>query len=149
MTGRDSARSRRNALRKEDPWAGLPPLEEMIDGVHQFCQRYFQLGFIPKERYPETLRNDYRSVNVFLLLAILSVAARLSAPLRARYGDGLRATEFFLERAQRIAEREVFADPVLERCQAYYVLSMAQQGGGLRHDSHVSLLIQVSPLKCG
>ena len=110
----------------------------MIDGVQQFLRHYFQLGFIPKERYPETLRNDHRSVNVFLLLSILSVSARLSPPLRARYGDGLTASRFFMDRAQRIAEKEVYAEPLLERCQAYYVLSMAQQGDGLRKDSHVS-----------
>lgn len=111
----------------------------MIDGVHRFFQHYFQLGFIPKEKYPQTLRNDNKSVNVFLLLSILSVSARLSPPLRARYGDGLKASRFFMERAQKIADREVYAESLLERCQAYYVLSMAQQGEGLRHESHVSL----------
>lgn len=105
--------------------------------MHQFFRHYFQLGFIPKDRYPETLRNDHRSVNVFLLLSILGVSARLSPPLKARYGGGLKASQFFMERAQKIAEREVYAEPLLERCQAYYVLSMAQQGEGLRHDSHV------------
>ena len=133
-----SARARRSALGNRDPWADLPPLEEMIDGVQQFLRHYFQLGFIPKERYLETLRNDHRSVNVFLLLSILSVSARLSPQLRARYGDGLTASQFFMDRAQRIAEKEVYAEPLLERCQAYYVLSMAQEAHDLGKHSRVS-----------
>jgi len=138
-----SARARRSALGNRDPWADLPPLEEMIDGVQQFLRHYFQLGFIPKERYLETLRNDHRSVNVFLLLSILSVSARLSPQLRARYGDGLTASQFFMDRAQRIAEKEVYAEPLLERCQAYYVLSMAQEAHDLGKHSRTNMGIAI------
>ncbi|KAF4509886.1 hypothetical protein G6O67_001823 [Ophiocordyceps sinensis] len=126
-----------------DEWHDLPPLPDLVDGVNRFTRYYFQLGFIPKHHYPARLRNDHRSVNLFLLLGILSISARLSPSLKARYGTGVRAAEFFIERASDMAIGEVYQEPTLERCQAFYLLSIAQQGNGLRNKSYINMGIAV------
>lgn len=122
---------------KFDPWEGLPPVADLADGVNRFTRHYFQLGFIHKTHFPERILKEPHSVNIFLVLAILSVSARLSPSLRQRYGSGIHAADFFMERAQKIASREVYSEPTLELCQAFYVLSIAQQGSGLRNKSSV------------
>lgn len=124
--------------RQADNWEGLPPLEDLIDGVNLFTKQYFQLGFIPKEQYPERLRKDLRSTSLFLLMSILSISARLSPAFKVRYGNGVKAAEYFMERASSIAFEEVYQEPTLERCQAFYLLSIAQQGSGERNKSYVS-----------
>ncbi|KAM4065330.1 fungal specific transcription factor [Hirsutella rhossiliensis] len=126
-----------------DDWHSLPPLADLVDGVNRFTRYYFQLGFIPKQQYPARLQNDHRSVNLFLLLSILSISARLSPSLKVRYGTGVRAAEFFMERASDIAIGEVYQEPTLERCQAFYLLSIAQQGSGLRNKSYINMGIAV------
>ncbi|POR34210.1 Putative transcriptional regulatory protein [Tolypocladium paradoxum] len=126
-----------------EDWDNLPPLGDLIDGVNRFTRYYFQLGFIPKQQYPERLRKDHRSVNLFLLLSILSISARLSPSLKVRYGTGVKAAEFFMERASSIAIGEVYQEPTLERCQAFYLLSIAQQGSGLRNKSYINMGIAV------
>lgn len=128
---------RRSIVDVADDWHDLPPLADLVDGVNRFTRYYFQLGFIPKQQYLARLRNDHHSVNLFLLLAILSISARLSPSLRARYGTGVRAAEFFMGRASDMAIGEVYQEPTLERCQAFYLLSIAQQGSGLRNKSYV------------
>ncbi|KAF4333560.1 general repressor of transcription [Fusarium beomiforme] len=121
-------------------WEHLPPLPEIIDGVNQFTQHYFQLGFIPKEQFRQRLLNDHSSVSVFLVVSILSISARLSRPLSRRYGSGIKASEFFMERATNIARGEIFPSKnTLENCQAFYLLSIAQQGNGLKDESHTSM----------
>jgi hypothetical protein len=121
-----------------DNWELLPPLQELVDGVNLFTRQYFQLGFIAKEQYPERLRKDLRSTSLFLLMSILSISARLSPAFRVRYGNGVKAAEYFMERASSIAVEEVYQEPTLERCQAFYLLSIAQQGSGERNKSYVS-----------
>ncbi|KFG80430.1 hypothetical protein MANI_012958 [Metarhizium anisopliae] len=130
--------------RQADNWENLPPLEELIDGVNLFTKQYFQLGFIPKEQYPERLRKDSRSTSLFLLMGILSISARLSPAFKLRYGTGVKAAEYFMERASSIAFEEVYQEPTLERCQAFYLLSIAQQGSGERNRSYVRPLSPVS-----
>ncbi|KAF4957879.1 hypothetical protein FSARC_11143 [Fusarium sarcochroum] len=122
-------------------WERLPPLPDIIDGINRFTRHYFQLGFIPKEQFPQRLQNDYQSVSVFLVVSILSISARLSPPLSARYGSGMKAAEFFMERAAALARNEIYSSPqnTLERCQAFYLLSIAQQGSGLRDESHMNM----------
>lgn len=132
---------------KFDPWSGLPPVSDLADGVNRFTRHYFQLGFIHKSHFPDKILKEPQSVNIFLVLAILSVSARLSPSLRQRYGSGIHAAEFFMERAQKIASREVYSEPTLELCQAFYVLSIAQQGSGLRNKSSVRLLSFI--IECG
>jgi hypothetical protein len=117
----------------------LPPLENIIDGVNRFTRHYFQLGFIPKQQFPERLRKNHLSVNPFLLLSILSISARLSPALCARYGSGIRAAEYFMDKASVLGVGEVYREPSLERCQAFYLLSIAQQGSGIRNKSFVNM----------
>lgn len=120
-----------------DPWDYLPPLPDVIDAVNQFTRNYFQLGFIPKQTFPERLRTDHRSISVFLLLSILSISARFTPALVERYGGGMKAAEIFMERASAVALTELYEVPSLERCQAFYLLSIAQQGSGLKNKSYV------------
>ncbi|KAF5724764.1 general repressor of transcription [Fusarium mundagurra] len=121
-------------------WENLPPLPEIVDGINQFTRHYFQLGFIPKEQFPRRLLKDRTSVSVFLVVSILSISARLSRPLSRRYGSGIKASEFFMKRATEIALGEIFPTKnTLENCQAFYLLSIAQQGNGLKDESHTSM----------
>lgn len=136
-SGTDASSSLLAQQRQAENWDGLPPLQELIDGVHLFTKQYFQLGFIPKEQYPERLRKDLRSTSLFLLMSILSISARLSPAFKVRYGTGVKAAEYFMERASSIAIEEVYQEPTLERCQAFYLLSIAQQGSGERNKSYV------------
>ncbi|KLO85550.1 general repressor of transcription [Fusarium fujikuroi] len=121
-------------------WENLPPLPEIVDGINQFTRHYFQLGFIPKEQFPRRILKDRTSVSVFLVVSILSISARLSRPLSRRYGSGIKASEFFMKRATEIALGEIFPTKnTLENCQAFYLLSIAQQGNGLKDESHTSM----------
>ncbi|KAM0665900.1 hypothetical protein ACQRIT_007114 [Beauveria bassiana] len=135
------------AKRPEEPpadsWDGLPPLDELVDGVNRFTRYYFQLGFLPKRQYPEKLRMSPHSCNLFLLLSILSVSARMTPALSVRYGSGVKAAEFFMERASRIALAQVYAEPSLELCQAFYLLSIAQHGSGLRNNSYMNMGVAI------
>lgn len=122
-----------------DEWDLLPPLPEIIDAVNKFTRHYFQLGFIHKQSFPERLRTNHQSVSVFFLLSLLSISARLTPALVERYGSAVKAAETFMERASRVAVGEVYKDPTLERCQAFYLLSIAQQGSGIRYHSSVGI----------
>ncbi|TDZ38653.1 putative transcriptional regulatory protein [Colletotrichum spinosum] len=122
-----------------DEWDLLPPLPEIIDAVHVFTRKYFQLGFIPKELFPLQLQRDHRSVSVFLLLGILSISARFSPALTERYQGEMKAVDFFMERASNLALNELYQEPTLERCQAFYLLSLAQQGSGWRNRSYINI----------
>ncbi|EON99010.1 putative general repressor of transcription-like protein [Phaeoacremonium minimum UCRPA7] len=122
-----------------DEWDFLPPLPEIIDAVNQFTRLYFQLGFIPKQLFPERLKKDHRSVSVFLLLSILSISARFTPSIVLRYGDGMKAADIFMERASVVALSELYREPSLERCQAFYLLSIAQQGSGWKNRSFINL----------
>lgn len=122
-----------------DEWDLLPPLPEVVDAVCLFTRKYFQLGFIPKELFPQRLRQNHRSVSVFLLLSILSISARFSPALAKRYEGEISAAHYFMEHASNLALRELYREPTLERCQAFYLLSIAQQGSGHRNRSYVSM----------
>ncbi|ODA83206.2 hypothetical protein RJ55_01717 [Drechmeria coniospora] len=126
-----------------DDWRNLPPLDDLIDGVNRFTRHYFQLGFVPKQQFPERLGTDHRSVSLFLLLSILSISARLTPSLITRYGTGVKAAEFFMDRASDVALVELYQEPTLERCQAFYLLSIAQQGSAMRNKSYINMGIAV------
>jgi len=131
-----------SALAKgSDDWDLLPPLPEILEAVNQFTRHYFQLGFIPKQMFSERLRTQHRSVSVFFLLGILSVSARLTPALVERYGSAVTASEAFMERASALAQNELYNEPTLERCQAFYLLSVAQQGSGLKHRSSINMAV--------
>ncbi|KAH7161342.1 hypothetical protein EDB81DRAFT_641838, partial [Dactylonectria macrodidyma] len=145
---RDPAKVRRDILDapvvrtsglKGDEWDRLPPLPDLIDGVNRFTRHYFQLGFIPKQHFPAKLQHDHRSVSVFLVVCILSISARLTPALASRYGSGIQAAEFFMERASQLAYGELYQEPTLERCQGFYLLSIAQQGSGLKNMSYINM----------
>ncbi|KAL2142445.1 hypothetical protein VTI28DRAFT_1154 [Corynascus sepedonium] len=124
-----------------DDWDLLPPLPDILESVNQFTRHYFQLGFIPKQQFAERLRTQHRSVSVFFLLGLLSVSARLTPALVERYGSAVRASEAFMDRASAMAQNELYKEPTLERCQAFYLLSIAQQGSGLKYRSSVNMAV--------
>ncbi|KAL1859738.1 hypothetical protein Daus18300_009460 [Diaporthe australafricana] len=150
---RDSAKMRRDILdapvipspaplkniKGVDEWDYLPTLPDTIEAVNQFTRNYFQLGFIPKQAFPERLRTDSRSISVFLLLSILSISARFTPSLVERYGGGMKAAETFMDRATAVALSELYQVPSLERCQAFYLLSIAQQGSGMKNKSYINM----------
>ncbi|KAG6014829.1 hypothetical protein E4U43_006082, partial [Claviceps pusilla] len=139
ITGSLSASPRRCA----NNWDPLPPTGDVIDAVRLLSQQYFQLGFIPKEQYLDRLAKDLRSTSLFLLMSILSISARLSPALKLRYGNGVKAAEYFTERASSIANEEVYQLPTLERCQAFFLLSIAQQSSGDRNKSYMNMGIAI------
>ncbi|KAM0589318.1 hypothetical protein ACHAQF_004536 [Verticillium nonalfalfae] len=126
-------------LKHADEWDLMPPLPEIVEAVHLFTRKYFQLGFIPKQLFPARLQRDHRSVSIFLLLSILSISARFSLALTRRYQGEIKAADFFMERASTLALNELYSEPTLERCQAFYLLSIAQQGSGWRNRSYINL----------
>ena len=75
-------------------------------------------GFIPKAVFLERLATDRESVSVFLLLAILSLSARFTPCLAKRYGDPVRATEYFMRQAAGLVPDEMYK-PSLERTQGF------------------------------
>ncbi|ERS99573.1 hypothetical protein HMPREF1624_04778 [Sporothrix schenckii ATCC 58251] len=122
-----------------DPWDLLPPLEQVIDAVDMFTRQYFQLGFIPRHTFVQQLREQPQSVSVFLLLSLLSVSARMTPSLVETHGGAGPTAELFMDRASAIALTELYQEPTLARCQAFYLLSLAQQGSGYRNRSFVNL----------
>ena len=126
-----------------DEWDLLPPLEEIVEGVNMFTRHYFQLGFIHKQAFPAQLRASHRSVSVFFLLSLLSVSARLTPSLVKRYGSAVAAADNFMEKASSLALSELYREPNLVRCQAFYLLSIAQQGSGEKHRSSINMGIAV------
>lgn len=122
-----------------DLWDLLPPLEQVIDAVNMFTRQYFQLGFIPRHTFVQQLRQQPRSVSVFLLLSLLSVSGRMTPSLVEAYGGAGPTAELFMDRASTVALTELYQEPTLSRCQAFYLLSLAQQGSGYRNKSYVNL----------
>lgn len=134
-TRRDSPAAGPSSI--EDIKDGFPPLTELVEGVNKFTRNYFQLGFLPKKRFPETLLAHPTSIDVFLVVSILSISARLTPCLVRRYGSGVAAADFFIAQAQNLAQRRLYNEPTLELCQSFYLLSIAQQGSGMRNKSSV------------
>ncbi|CAK7233250.1 hypothetical protein SCUCBS95973_008531 [Sporothrix curviconia] len=122
-----------------DPWDMLPPLEQVVDAVNTFTRQYFQLGFIPRHTFIQQLREQPRSISLFLLLSLLSVSGRMTPSLVKAYGSADSTAELFMDRASTIALTELYQEPTLPRCQAFYLLSLAQQGSGYRNRSYVNL----------
>ncbi len=124
--------------RLANEWDLLPEMEVIIDGIHTFIRHFYQIGFIPKKMFIAGLRENAESVSVFLLLSILCISARFNQNLIRIYGDGLKAADEFMQKAQRLAINEIYLEPTLERCQAFYLLSIAEQGSGKSNTSYVS-----------
>jgi len=120
-----------------DSWDCLPPVPEIVDAIHMFTRHYFQLGFIHKASFIDQLVSNPRSTSVFLLLGILSISARFTPSLIARYETAVNAAETFMERASAVALTELYKETNLERCQGFYLLGIAQQGSGYNDKSYV------------
>ncbi|KAI1437020.1 hypothetical protein GGR50DRAFT_692742 [Xylaria sp. CBS 124048] len=121
-----------------DEWGLLPDMEVIVDGIHTFIRHFYQIGFIPKKIFIRGLRESAESVSVFLLLSILCISARFDKYFIKTYGDGLKAADEFMQKAQRLAINEIYLEPTLERCQAFYLLSIAEQGSGKSNTSYIS-----------
>ncbi|KAI6370003.1 hypothetical protein MCOR25_004345 [Pyricularia grisea] len=123
----------------DDPWQILPALPEIMDAVTSFVHHYFQLGFIPKQMFMERLRTDHRSISPFLLLGIISISARFTPSLVKQYRTGIEASEVYIASASRLALKLLYDKPSLQTCQGFYLLSIAQQGSGLKNASFLNL----------
>jgi hypothetical protein len=121
----------------EDAWSLLPELDIVKEGVVAFTNHYFQLGFIPKERFLLQLDQNLGSASVFLLLSILSISARFNKKIQLIYGSSQNAVDWFMKRAEELAINELYQSPTLEGCQAFLLLSIAQQGNGKSNSSYV------------
>ncbi|KAI1176403.1 hypothetical protein F4777DRAFT_597729 [Nemania sp. FL0916] len=119
-------------------WDLLPEMDVIIDGIHTFIRHFYQIGFIPKKMFIAGLKENAESVSVFLLLSILCISARFNKYFIKAYGDGLKAADEFMQKAQRLAINEIYLEPTLERCQAFYLLSIAEQGSGKSNTSYIS-----------
>lgn len=126
----------------ENEWSLLPEVDVIKEGVVAFTMHYFQLGFIPKERFPLQLQQNPGSMSVFLLLSLLSISARFNKKIQARHGESQKAVDWFMRNAERLAINELYQPPTLERCQAFLLLSIAQQGCGMSNSSYVSILVK-------
>ncbi|RDW80196.1 hypothetical protein BP6252_04834 [Coleophoma cylindrospora] len=130
-------------------WNLLPPHPEVLEGCKIFTTSFFQLGFIPKALFLERLSEDRESVNVFLILSILSLSGRFTPSLVRRYGSQAKATEFFLSQAAHLVPYEMY-QPSLERTQAFFLLGIAEWGNGDRNRSciHMAIAIKMAGILC-
>ena len=134
--------SRISAPSPREGWDGLPPFDEIIEGISTLTTSFFQLGFIPKVLMFEQLRKDIKSVNSFLLFSILSISARFTPVLVKRYGSGARATQEFLGRASMLVQSQMFT-PSYESVQGFFLMSISEWGNGDKNRSLVFMGIAV------
>lgn len=125
-------------LKLENEWDLLPGVDVVVDGINTFTRNYYQLGFIPKKRFPKQVQDNPSSMSVFLLLSILAISSRFNKAMIEAYGDGLKAATEFMHKAQCLSIHELYQQPTLERCQAFYLLSIAEQGSGKSNTSYIS-----------
>ncbi|KAI1760943.1 hypothetical protein GGR53DRAFT_525584 [Hypoxylon sp. FL1150] len=125
-------------LKLENEWDLLPGVDAVVAGINTFTRNYYQLGFIPKKRFPRQVQDNPSSMSVFLLLSILAISSRFNKAMIEAYGDGLKAATEFMHKAQCLAIHELYQQPTLERCQAFYLLSIAEQGSGKSNTSYIS-----------
>jgi len=125
----------------------LPDADTVMTGLDAFLRKFSQFSFLPGDQFVHRVRQNIDSVSGFLLCSILAVSARFSRPLRDQFGGGANAIIELMERAEHVARLEVFEEvATLERCQAFLLLSIAQQGSGRIRSSHVSFF--ASPRSC-
>ncbi|CAG9995623.1 unnamed protein product [Clonostachys byssicola] len=120
----------------------LPPPVEVLESCRIFVTSYFQLGFIPKTIFLESLRKDPNSASKFLLACILSISARFTPSLIQRYGTPANAANHFMEVADAMVPTEMY-QPSLARIQAFFLLAISQWGNGSRHKSMIDMGIAV------
>ncbi|ORY23118.1 fungal-specific transcription factor domain-domain-containing protein [Naematelia encephala] len=107
----------------------LPPHSEVVDGVRAFLYNYFQLGFLPRAFFLEQVENEPASVSIFLILAILALAARFTPSLVKRYGGRKQASMELSRRAMSLIPDEMM-EASLERMQALFLLGVGEFGEG-------------------
>ncbi|KAK0642231.1 fungal-specific transcription factor domain-containing protein [Cercophora newfieldiana] len=123
-------------------WESLPPYEEVIEGVQCLTTSFFQLGFLPKLLFFESLRTNPESANFFLLFSVLSVSARFTPSLVARYQGGSNATQVFLGQASCFVMEQMFVSS-LESIQGFFLMSIAEWGRGDKNRSLVYMGIAI------
>ncbi|CAG9940450.1 unnamed protein product [Clonostachys rosea f. rosea IK726] len=121
----------------------LPPVEELVEAVSRFCSHSIQLSFISKDDFCSRLRDDPESVSSFLLACILAISARVSPLAVERYKSGSKASLYCLERASAMSLDQIHQEPTLERCQAFCLLSIAQDCQGFHKESYINLGIAI------
>lgn len=129
-----------NTLDWDDELGFLTDVEMVKEGVRDFTSHFFQLGFIAKDDFLVHVEEPGR-ISPFLLVSILSISTRF----KRNYEDAQKAVNFYLECAQKLALRELYLQPVtLERCQAFFLLSIAQHGMGQTSISNVGYCCYIS-----
>lgn len=107
-----------------------------------FVTSYFQLGFLPKAIFLESISRNVNSVSPFLLSSILSISARFTPSLVRRYGSSSRATENFLQIARAMAPAEMYK-PSLDRAQGFFLLAISEWGNGEKERSSMDMGVAV------
>lgn len=120
----------------------FPPHEEIVAGCRVFVTSYFQLGFLPKAIFLESISRNVNSVSPFLLSSILSISARFTPSLIRRYGSPARATENFLQIARAMAPAEMYK-PSLDRAQGFFLLAISEWGNGEKERSSMDMGVAV------
>ncbi|OIW32648.1 hypothetical protein CONLIGDRAFT_630305 [Coniochaeta ligniaria NRRL 30616] len=123
-------------------WESLPPYQEVVDGVQCLTTSFFQLGFLPKLLFFESLKEKPQSVNFFLLFGILSVSAPFTPSLVTRYRGGSNATQVFLSKASCFVREQMFVSS-LESIQGFFLMSIAEWGNGDKNRSLVYMGIAI------
>ncbi|KAK8067913.1 hypothetical protein PG996_007025 [Apiospora saccharicola] len=124
-------------------WDGdeLPDVETVREGVRAFTRHFFQLGFIATDDFLLQVENEPSRIGSFLLVSILSISARFNR----NYEAAQKVVQSYLDYAEKLALRELYQQPVtLERCQAFFLLSIAQHGMGETSRSNINMGIAIS-----
>ncbi|KAI1856351.1 uncharacterized protein JN550_013825 [Neoarthrinium moseri] len=123
----------------EDEWSLLPDMHIIQESVSTFALHFFQLGFIHKDQFFLQIKQNPGSGSAFLLLTILSISAKINKKIQAACGLGQNTDKRFMRSAERLAIDELYRQPTLERCQAFLLLSILQQGDGKSDSSFINL----------
>lgn len=69
----------------------LPPFEEVVEGIKASFSSFFQVGFLHASSFIERITEDFPSVNLLLVVALLAMGAPFAPKLCQRYGGKARA----------------------------------------------------------
>ncbi|CAK7216724.1 hypothetical protein SCUCBS95973_002903 [Sporothrix curviconia] len=127
------------------PQAVLPPQRDVVEGCKAMWTSCFQVGFISKRLFLESLSRDVQSVPLFLILAILSVSCRFTPCLVRRYGSSQAASEYFMQQASLLVPGAMY-EPAVENVQAFLLLALAQWGHGdkIRSSTHMGIAVRMA-----
>ncbi|KAK8005188.1 hypothetical protein PG990_011225 [Apiospora arundinis] len=123
-----------------DELALLADVETVKEGVRAFNRHFFQLGFIAIEDFLGQVERDPGKIGPFLLVSILSISARF----KRNYDAAQKIVKSYLDCAEKLALRELYQPITLERCQAFFLLSIAQHGMGETSRSNINMGIAIS-----